>query len=156
MNKNEMFESLGRLAEMLNEYNLDEISVEISEFKAKMSKKPKQPPMPPQMPPMAMPVVQPAAPVVQQINGDVKVEGEKKGGKLIKSPIIGTFYASAAPGKPAFVKVGSQISKGDVVCIVESMKLMNEITSEYDGTVTEILVNDGDSLEFDQPIMRVE
>ena len=81
---------------------------------------------------------------------------EKKGGKLIKSPMIGTFYASSAPGKPPFVKVDSQISKGDVVCIVESMKLMNEITSEFDGTVTEILVNDGDSLEFDQPIMRVE
>lgn len=156
MNKNEMFESLGKLAEMLNEYGLDEISVEIDEFKAKMSKKPKQPPMPP-MPSMpVIPQAAPVQPVVQQINGDVKVEGEKKGGKLIKSPIIGTFYASAAPGKPPFVKVGSQISKGDVVCIVESMKLMNEITSEFDGTVTEILVNDGDSLEFDQPIMRVE
>lgn len=153
MNKNEMFESLGKLAEMLNEYGLDEISVEIDEFKAKMSKKPKQLPMP-SMP--VMPQAAPVQPVVQQINGDVKVEGEKKGGKLIKSPIIGTFYASAAPGKTPFVKVGSQISKGDVVCIVESMKLMNEITSEFDGTVTEILVNDGDSLEFDQPIMRVE
>lgn len=154
MNKVEIeqgFEALNKLAETMNAYELDEVSVEFGDFKASLKKKPPMPPM--QMPPMPQ---MNAAPVVQQFNGDVKVEAEKKSGNIVKSPIIGTYYASAAPGKPAFVKIGSKVSKGDVICIVESMKLMNEITSEFDGTVAEIFVTDGESLEFDQPIMRVE
>lgn len=147
--------TLDELAQLMEKYNLSEISVEDDGFKASMSKKPPMPPMPP-MAPMA-PAAAPAAPVIQQINGDVN-NGESKpvGGKIIKSPIIGTFYAAAAPGKPPFVAVGSKVNKGSVICIVESMKLMNEITSEFDGTVAEIFVSDGEAVEFDQPLMRVE
>ena len=74
----------------------------------------------------------------------------------MNSPIVGTFYAAPSPDKPPFVTVGTQVSKGDVLFIIESMKLMNEVTSEYDGVVAEIFVEDGETVEFGQPIMRIE
>jgi acetyl-CoA carboxylase biotin carboxyl carrier protein len=74
----------------------------------------------------------------------------------IKSPMIGTFYRSASPEKPAFVEVGSEIKAGDKVCIVEAMKLFNEIESEVSGRIVKILVNDMSPIEFDQPLFLVE
>jgi len=74
----------------------------------------------------------------------------------IKSPMIGTFYRSSAPEKPAFVEVGSEIKAGDKVCIVEAMKLFNEIESEVSGRIVKILVNDMSPIEFDQPLFLVE
>ena len=74
----------------------------------------------------------------------------------IKSPMIGTFYRSASPDKPAFVEVGSEIQIGDKVCIVEAMKLFNEIESEVSGRIVKILVNDMSPIEFDQPLFLVE
>ncbi len=75
--------------------------------------------------------------------------------KAIKSPMVGVFYAAPAPDKPAFVSVGQTVNKGDVVCIIEAMKIMNEITAEESGTITEILVNNGDVVEFDQPLFAI-
>lgn len=77
-------------------------------------------------------------------------------GKFVKAPIVGTFYAASAPDQPPFVKVGDHIKKGDVLFIIESMKLMNEVQSEVEGTVAEILVGNGEAVEYDQPILRVE
>lgn len=77
-------------------------------------------------------------------------------GRFIKAPIVGTFYQSSAPDKPPFVKVGDTIAEGDVVCIIEAMKFMNEVNSEESGKITEVLVNDGDFVEFGQPLFRVE
>jgi len=77
-------------------------------------------------------------------------------GSMVKSPIIGTFYTASSPDKPPFVKVGDNVEKGQVVCIVESMKLMNEITSDYSGVVAEIYLKDGDAVEFDQKLLRIE
>ncbi len=74
---------------------------------------------------------------------------------IVKSPIVGTFYASPEEGGEPYVKVGDRISKGKVLCIVEAMKLMNEIESEIDGTVSEIFVSDGDIVEYGQPIMAI-
>jgi acetyl-CoA carboxylase biotin carboxyl carrier protein len=74
----------------------------------------------------------------------------------IKSPMIGTFYRSSAPDKPAFIEVGSEIKVGDKVCIVEAMKLFNEIESEVSGRIVKILVNDMSPIEFDQPLFLVE
>lgn len=83
-------------------------------------------------------------------------EPESGKGTVLTSPIVGTYYASASPDKPVFVKVGQQVKSGDTLYIVESMKLMNEIASECDGTVAEIFVKDGQTVEFGQPIMRIE
>lgn len=77
-------------------------------------------------------------------------------GKLVKSPIVGTFYAAPSPDKPPFVRVGDEVKKGDVIMIIESMKLMNEIQSDYDGIVDKILVSDGQAVEYDQPIMVIK
>lgn len=76
-------------------------------------------------------------------------------GNVVKSPIVGTFYSAAAPDKPPYVQVGSQVKVGDVLFIVESMKLMNEVQSEFSGTVEEILVQNGQPVEYGQPIMRI-
>ena len=74
----------------------------------------------------------------------------------IKAPIIGTFYRKPSPEKPAFVEVGDTINKGDVVCIIEAMKLFNEIESEFSGKIVKILVDDATPVEFDQPLFLVE
>ncbi len=76
-------------------------------------------------------------------------------GKTIKSPMVGVFYAAPSPEKPAFVSVGDTVAKGDVVCIIEAMKIMNEIVADESGTITEVLVNNGDLIEYDQPLFRL-
>lgn len=74
----------------------------------------------------------------------------------IKSPIIGTFYRKPGPDKPAFVEVGSEIGKGDVLCVIEAMKLFNDIESEVAGKIVKILVDDSSPVEFDQPLFLVD
>ena len=76
-------------------------------------------------------------------------------GNAIKSPMVGVFYAAPAPDRPPFVSVGDTVNKGDVVCIIEAMKIMNEITADKSGTITEILVENGDVVEFDQPLFNI-
>jgi len=74
----------------------------------------------------------------------------------IKSPMIGTFYRSAGPGKPVFINVGDEVGKGQTVCIIEAMKLFNEIESEVKGTIVKVLVEDASPVEYDQPLFLVE
>ena len=73
----------------------------------------------------------------------------------IKSPIVGVFYAAASPDAKPFVEIGSRVKKGDVVCIVEAMKLMNEITAEFDGEVVDVCVHNGDVVEYGQPLFKL-
>ena len=89
---------------------------------------------------------------------EVKEEVPEKieGGNLVTAPIVGTFYASSSPGKAPFVKVGDKVKKGDVICIVEAMKIMNEITSEFDGEVVEVFVKEEDMVEYGQPLFRIK
>lgn len=75
--------------------------------------------------------------------------------KIVKSPIVGTFYDKASPEKDTFVKVGDKVSKGDTLCIIEAMKIMNEINSDFDGEVVEILCNNEDMVEFGQPLFKI-
>ena len=76
--------------------------------------------------------------------------------KIIKSPMVGTFYASPSPDKAPFVKVGDNIKKGQIVCIVEAMKLMNEIESEFDGKVIEVCIKDGDVVDYGKPLFKIK
>ena len=76
--------------------------------------------------------------------------------KTVTAPIVGTYYQSQAPDKPPFVKVGDTVAKGDVVCIIEAMKFMNEVVSEVSGKIVEVLVEDGEFVEFGQPLFRVQ
>lgn len=93
-----------------------------------------------------------AAPVEKNTAEEV---AERSQGNYVKSPIVGTFYASPTPDQPAFVQVGDKVKKGDVLCIVEAMKFMNEIASEFDGTVEEILAEDQAMVEYGQPLFRI-
>ena len=81
---------------------------------------------------------------------------EEKGGNLVKSPLVGTFYAAPSEDAEPFVKVGDTVKKGQTLAIVEAMKLMNEIESEFDGVVTEILVENEDNVEYGQPLFRIQ
>jgi acetyl-CoA carboxylase biotin carboxyl carrier protein len=81
---------------------------------------------------------------------------EQENYKVVRSPMVGTFYASSSPDKEAFVKVGDKVKKGQVLCIVEAMKLMNEIESEYDGEIAEICVNNEDVVEYGKPLFKIK
>ena len=99
------------------------------------------------------------SPEAQMVQTSVKVENpvtDAAGDKIVTAPIVGTFYRASAPDQPPFVKVGDTIAKGDVVCIIEAMKFMNEVISEVDGTITEILVEDAQFVEFGQELFRVK
>lgn len=115
---------------------------------------------------VAQPVVQTAAPVVQQAAAPV-VETKAPEAKAnagadeskyvtIKSPMIGTFYRSSSPDKPPFVNVGDDIAAGKPVCIIEAMKLFNEIESDVKGKIVKVLVNDATPVEYDQPLFLVD
>ncbi len=105
----------------------------------------------PAMAPVAAPVAAQAAPAPA-----AEAVSEAVSGNIVTSPIIGTFYAAPSPDKPPFVKVGDTVNAGDVVCIIESMKLMNEINCEFSGKVAEIYVNNGEAVEYGQKLMRIE
>lgn len=108
----------------------------------------------------AAPVAAAPAPVVCQTTvtpaHTIEIEKEAPKGKAITSPMVGTFYAAPSPDAEPFVEVGKTISEGDVVCIVEAMKLMNEIKAEHSGKITQICVKNGDPIEFGQVLMYVE
>ncbi|WP_416445789.1 acetyl-CoA carboxylase biotin carboxyl carrier protein [Leeuwenhoekiella sp. A16] len=113
--------------------------------------------------PMAAPMAQqpqtPAAPaptVSADVNTGAKKEEDNSKYITIKSPIIGTLYRKPAPDKPTFVEVGDSIKEGDVLCVIEAMKLFNEIESEISGTVVKVLVDDASPVEFDQPLFLVD
>ena len=76
-------------------------------------------------------------------------------GQLVKSPLVGTFYNAPSPDSPAYVKVGDTVKKGQILGIIEAMKLMNEVESDYDGVVTEILIKNEETVEFGQPLFRI-
>ena len=98
----------------------------------------------------------PAAPAAVDVPLQaVPAKEEVSCGNVMKSPIVGTYYAKPAPDKEPFVSIGMKVKKGDVLFIIESMKLMNEVTSEFDGEVVEILAEDGQGVEYGQPVMVI-
>ena len=105
--------------------------------------------------PAAAPVAAPTAPAPAT---ETKAESTSDDSKYItiKSPMIGTFYRKPSPDKPVFVEVGSTISTGDVLCVIEAMKLFNEIESEVSGKIVKVLVDDSSPVEFDQPLFLVD
>ena len=146
-------ECVEELAKILKENDLGSIKIKTEDINITVESKCCPPPMPP-APPMAF-AGAPSAPAVS-VTASEKPAAVSEKGNFITSPIIGTFYSSPSPEKPSFVKVGDTINAGDVVCIIESMKLMNEINSEFSGKVVEIYVNNGDSVEYGQKLMRIE
>ena len=101
-------------------------------------------------------------PMVQEVNIPAVKENadlvpvEKAEGNVVKAPMVGTFYSKSSPTSEPFVKVGSKVKKGDTLCIIEAMKLMNEIESEFDGEVVEILVKDEEMVEYGIPLFVIK
>jgi acetyl-CoA carboxylase biotin carboxyl carrier protein len=145
------------LVKLITKTNIGEISIEEKDFKITIKQKrdaaqhfsaPQFQQAPQQLPQPA------AAPKAEK----PKEEAAPKADNLItiKSPMIGTFYRQAGPGKPIFVNVGDEVTTGTVVCIIEAMKLFNEIESEVTGRIVKVLVEDASPVEFDQPLFLVE
>lgn len=113
-------------------------------------------PLPP--PPMAMPMPMEFSGAGEDTKAGAVASGPriKPNQTLIRSPFVGTFYASPSPDSDPFVKVGHKVKKGDVLCIVEAMKLMNEIEAETDGIIAEVLVQNGQPVEYNQPIFIID
>lgn len=147
-------ECVEALAKIVKENDLGRIKISTDELDIIIEAK-KCPP--PHMPPMAMPGMgAPVAPAAPAAAPAAEAAPVVESGNIVTSPIVGTFYAAPSPDKPPFVKVGDTVNAGDVVCIIESMKLMNEINCEFSGKVAEIYVNNGEPVEFGQKIMRIE
>lgn len=145
------------LIKLVSKTGISEVSIEQKDFKLTIKSKQEVAPVYTAVP---APVVaqQPAAPAVEAAptqNAGAPAE-ENSNLITIKSPMIGTFYKASSPDKPAFVNVGDEISPGKVLCILEAMKLFNEIESEVSGKVVKILVNDAEPVEFDQPLFIVD
>ena len=107
-------------------------------------------------PAVAAPVAAVSAPVATVNVASTETVATAKSGDMINSPMVGTFYSSPSPESPAFVNVGDTVKKGQTLCILEAMKIMNEVEAEFDCKILEILVKDGSPVEYDMPIFVVE
>jgi acetyl-CoA carboxylase biotin carboxyl carrier protein len=115
------------------------------------------PAMAPVMAPVALPVV--AAPVPEATAGAAPAAAPvqaEAAGHAVKSPMVGTFYRAASPGAKPFVEVGSQVKEGQTICIIEAMKILNEIEADKSGTVTQVLCENGQAVEYGQPLLMIE
>lgn len=153
-----------KLIEMLEESNLNEIEIKEGEEAVKLVKSNPVPsnfisstPAIISEPTQQSPITKPSAPssevtVTQEISqtSDVLESGNK-----MNSPMVGTFYSAPNPESEPFVKVGDQVNEGDVLCIIEAMKMMNEVKSEFSGTVKQILVDNAEPVEFDQTLFVI-
>jgi len=145
-----------KLIELLEESAISEIEIKEGEESVRISRANTAPAYaPPAAPAIAPPAAPAAAPMAA---APVAAEPAKPeiDGTVINSPMVGTYYAAPSPGAPGFVKVGQSIKPGDTICIVEAMKILNQIESEVTGVVKELLVEDGQPVEFGEPLMIVE
>lgn len=141
------------LMEKLASTNLGELSLKVDDFELKIKAKA---PAPVAAPPAASTAAVAAASTVVTTELPAAPAAEEKPvGNVVKSPIVGTFYAAPAPDKDPYVTVGSKVKKGDILFVIESMKLMNEIASDFDGEVAEILVENAQGVEYNQPILVI-
>ena len=150
-----------KLLDLISESEVNEVSIEEGDFKIKVKKSSEaaaqtvhyQMPQQPQAP-QAPAAPQPAA--TENGNSDSDEEPAQPAGEVVKSPIVGTFYEAPSPDSGPFVAVGDRIEAGQTICIVEAMKIMNEIEAEFSGTVEKILVDDGSPVEYDQPLLIIK
>ena len=148
---------LKKLIDLVQESGIGEIEITEGEEKVRISRQSSSPPMimaSPGMQPMGMPMAAgPAAGAEAPAAPAAPVEPK---GHALKSPMVGTFYRAPSPGAPSFVEVGQSVSKGQTLCIIEAMKLLNEIESDVSGTVKAILVENGQPVEYGQPLFLIE
>lgn len=144
-------DQLKQVLEMLDQSSVNELTLETDTYKLELKKQGETVTVSHQAP--ATPIATPAP--VKQTAAPVEEEAVADDTITINALMVGTFYSRPNPDKPAYVKVGDQIEVGQVVCVLEAMKLFNNLNSEVSGTVVEILVADGDLVEFGQPLFRI-
>ena len=152
---------LKTLIDLVSESNVSELEITEAEGKVRIVKAghgaPVQTVYAPMAAPAAAPVAAPAlAPAAAPAAEAAAPAAAAPSGFAVKSPMVGTFYRSASPGGKAFIEVGSQVKEGDTLCIIEAMKILNEIEAEKSGTVTQILGENGQAVEYGQPLFVIE
>jgi acetyl-CoA carboxylase biotin carboxyl carrier protein len=160
------FKQIQDLIKLINKSNIGEVTIEEKEFKITIKQKKDQvisyaAPVGMQAPPVQYQPLQQSASPASSSSSDHSDAAPSAPAKAdnqvtIKSPMIGTFYRRPSPDKPIFAEVGDEVSPGKVVCIIEAMKLFNEIESEISGKIIKVLVDDASPVEYDQPLFLVE
>jgi acetyl-CoA carboxylase biotin carboxyl carrier protein len=147
---------LKTLIDLVSDSNVSELEITEAEGKVRIVKAMGAAPMVMQSPAVSapMPVAAPlaTAPALSVAPAPVSVDGTH----AVKSPMVGTFYRSASPGAKAFVEIGSVVKAGDTICIIEAMKILNEIEADKSGTVTAIMCENGQAVEYGQPMLTIE
>lgn len=149
-----------KLIDLLEESNLAELEIKEGEEVVRLSRVPKNAAPAPAAAPAAAPVMVAAAPAPAAATSaaaaaEAPAANALPAGHVVKAPMVGTFYASASPGTPAFVKVGQQVKAGETLGIIEAMKMFNQIEADVAGTVQAILVENGQPVEFDEPMFVI-
>lgn len=139
-----------KLIELLEESNINEIEIKEGEESVRISRGSSV-----VAAPVAAPVAVAAPAAAPAPVAETAPEAPQTSGHVVKSPMVGTFYSSPSPSSPAFAEVGQTVKVGDVICIVEAMKMMNQIEADKAGVIEAILVEDGQPVEYDQPLVTI-
>ncbi|MES2412540.1 MAG: acetyl-CoA carboxylase biotin carboxyl carrier protein [Pseudomonadota bacterium] len=146
---------LKTLIDLVSESNVSELEITEAEGKVRIVKS-SGAPLVMQQPAMAMVAAPVAAPAAGSPVAPAAEPPVAPAGHAVKSPMVGTFYRSSAPGAKAYVEVGSVVKEGETICIIEAMKILNEIEADKSGTVTKILCENGQAVEYGQPLFTIE
>ncbi|MDG1301004.1 MAG: acetyl-CoA carboxylase biotin carboxyl carrier protein [Opitutae bacterium] len=145
--------AIKQVVDMMKRSEISEFEIEEKDFKLRLCRKNGETQIIHAAAPLA---AAPAAPAPAAPAAPAAAPLEEQGISMVKSPMVGTFYTAASPESPAFAKVGTKVGADSIVCIIEAMKVMNEIQSEISGTITEILVENGAAVEYGQPLFKVK
>ncbi|MDG1241479.1 MAG: acetyl-CoA carboxylase biotin carboxyl carrier protein [Opitutae bacterium] len=145
--------AIKQVVDMMKRSEISEFEIEEKDFKLRLCRKNGETQIIHAAAPLA---AAPAAPAAPAPAAPAAAPLEEQGISMVKSPMVGTFYTAASPESPAFAKVGTKVGADSIVCIIEAMKVMNEIQSEISGTITEILVENGAAVEYGQPLFKVK
>ncbi|MEJ8854613.1 acetyl-CoA carboxylase biotin carboxyl carrier protein [Variovorax robiniae] len=148
---------LKTLIDLVSESNISELEITEAEGKVRIVKAGASAPVQ-YVQSVAAPQAAPASPPAQAVEAPAAAPAPvaAPAGHTVKSPMVGTFYRASSPGAAAFVEVGSQVKEGDTICIIEAMKILNEIEADKSGTITQILGENGQAVEYGQPLFIIE
>lgn len=147
------YEDIKKLIDDMGNSKIDELNIEFPDGIKISMKKDKAPVMPPMPQETVQYITVPEKKAEEKVEQKNEVSEEYK---IVKSPMVGTFYSKSSPDAKEYVEVGSKVKKGDILCIVEAMKLMNEIESEFDGEIVEICVKDGEMVDYGKPLFKIK
>ena len=148
--------AIKQVVEMMKRSEISEFEIEEKDFKLRLSRKNGDTQIIQAAAPVAAAPIAAAAPAAPAAPATAAAPAEEQGVSVVKSPMVGTFYTAASPESPVFTKVGAKVSADSIVCIIEAMKVMNEIKAETSGTVSAIVAKDGEPVQFGDALYRVQ